>query len=79
MSKLEDSFFFVIYPKTIVLKDNHSVPKLPHYSVGIFKGYYSYMQEISEKIIRLLFPPESSNFTKHYSSSKKESSNSVKS
>ena len=78
MSRLEDSFFFVIYPKTIVLKGIHNDQKLPHYSVGIFKGYYPFMQEISGKIISLLFLPASNNSIKRYTSSKKVNSNSVK-
>jgi hypothetical protein len=78
MSKLQDNFFFVIYPKTIILKDSRNAPKLPYYSVGIFKGYYSSMQEILGKIVQLLFPPKNSNFTKHYISYKNVNSNLIK-
>ena len=78
MSSLEDNFYFVIYPKKIILKGIYYDSIMPHYSLSIFKGYCSFIQEISKKIRPQPYPSDSNNYIKLYLCCKKGNYNSTK-
>jgi len=70
MSGLEDCFFFVLYPKTLIIKGIYYNSKLPHFSVSIYRGLFVPIQAALAKTTPPSCPSASRNSTTLTSSCK---------